>query len=112
MKFDYISSGVSRKKLVEKLRLNKVPYLIEGYVNIHQLPIFQKKIAYGKKSFPWVYNKSKYSYKKGICPIAEELHNKSFFALEICLFKLDKKNITFIINQFKKTWKELFFKNV
>ena len=112
IKYDYLSGGISRQKLVEKLRLNKVPYLIEGYVNIHLLPIFQKKIAYGNKSFPWVYKNKKYSYKKGICPIAEELHDKSFFAIEICLFKLDKRNIKFIINQFKKTWKELFFENV
>jgi len=109
LKYDYLNSRISRQKMVEKLRLNKVPYVIEGYSNIHLLPIFQKKIAYGKNSFPWINSSKKYNYKKGICPIAEELNEKSFFAIEICLFKLDKKNIKFIAKQFKKTWKELFF---
>ena len=110
LKFDHLNSLVTRRQLVKALRINKVPYLIEGYSNIHLLPIFQKKIAYGKNNFPWSIDKNNknYNYKKGICPVAEELNSKSFFAIEICLFKMSKKNIKFIARSFKKTWKELF----
>lgn len=114
LKYDYLKGLVTRKQLVSKLKSNKVPYLIEGYSNIHLLPIFQKKVAYGKNNFPWSINKlnKNYDYTKGICPNAEELNDKSFFAIEICLFELSKKNIRFIISKFRKTWKEIFSQNV
>ena len=47
-------------------------------LQIHK--IFQKKIAYGKRGFPWkgLNNiRSKVSYSKGICPIAEKLNEKT-----------------------------------
>ena len=58
-------------------QLNKLGVPIEGsYANLHLLPMFQKKIAYGK--YPWSKNiyKGVVSYKKGICPIAEKINEK------------------------------------
>ena len=69
--------------------------------------MYQKKIAYGEKGFPWSYFNNKVTYKKGICPIAEEMHEKFFFGIEVCLFDLGKKEINFIINSFYKTWNKL-----
>jgi dTDP-4-amino-4,6-dideoxygalactose transaminase len=95
----------SRKFLVECLEAEGVQGLNEGYSNIHLLPLFQKKIAYGKKGFPWsIYNK-KINYKKGICPNAEELHEKSFVGIEVCLFDLSAKDALNIAHAFKKVWK-------
>ena len=57
--FDTIQAKISRKIIVKKLRQLGVPGLIEGYVNIHTLPMFKKKIAYGTKNFPWILNQKK-----------------------------------------------------
>ena len=41
--------------------------------------MYQKKIAFGSKGFPWTIAHSKISYKKGICPVAERLHDFDLF---------------------------------
>ena len=81
--------------------------LVEGYANIHQLPLFQKKIAYGKNGFPWTLNKNIVNYNKGSCPVAEYLHEKSFIGFEVCLYSLTMKDIINISSSFKKIWKYL-----
>ena len=61
----------SRKKLMEKIN-GQIP-IVDCYQNLHLLPIFQQKIAYGTGGFPWSISErnSEISYAKGICPIAE-----------------------------------------
>jgi hypothetical protein len=63
MNIDVKKIGVSRKKIVNKLKKSGVPGLAEGYVNIHKLPMYKKKIAYGINNFPWksVFNKKIYN---------------------------------------------------
>ena len=79
------------------------------YQNIHLLPIFQKKIAYGKKGFPWTSDicKREVSYKKGICPVAESLHDTSFIMFQMCLYDLNIEDINLIVKAFHKVWKNL-----
>jgi hypothetical protein len=81
--------------------------LTEGYIVLHRLPMFKKKIAYGKKHFPWSLNKKKYLYSNGQCPQAEFLHDKSFLSLELCQFDLTKRDVDLIINSFEKVWLKL-----
>lgn len=81
----------------------------EGYQNIHLLPMYKKKIAYGTKGYPWKFSKrnKEIIYKKGMCPNAEELHEKSYFYFGICNYQLTKKDIDLIIKAFQKVWKNL-----
>ena len=101
--------NVSRKRIIEALEAEGVEGLIGGYANIHTLPIFQKKIAYGSKGFPWSSDicKRDVSYNKGICPIAEELHDKTFLGYEMCLHDLSSEDIELIIQSFHKVWNHL-----
>jgi perosamine synthetase len=96
-----------RRLIVDLLRREGVPSLIEGYQNVHLLPMYQKKIAYGSKHFPWSLNKNNVSYNKGICPVAENLHQNSFFGIEMCIYNLSLKDVIFIAKAFKKVWKKL-----
>ena len=64
--------------------------LTEGYIVLHRLPMFKKKIAYGKNIFLGHLIK-KYLYSNGQCPQAEFLHDKSFLSLELCQFDLTKE---------------------
>ena len=61
-----------RKKILKLLKKEGLQGFGSGYQNLHLLPTFQKKIAYGRHHFPWIspFNKRNISYKKGICPIA------------------------------------------
>ena len=97
----------TRSALVKELKRNGLEGFVEGYTNLHRLPIYQKKIAYGKKGFPWNFIKRKINYKKGICPVAEELHDRSFLNFAICKYHLNQKNLKFIVNTFKTAWKKL-----
>ena len=96
--------GIKRKNLLEKLKNEGVQGLMSGYQNLHLLPMYQNKIAYGTKGFPWTVSKNKISYKKGICPVAENLNDFSFVGLQMCLFDYTVKDINFIIKAFKKVW--------
>ena len=100
---------VKREKIIAALEAEGVKGLINGYVNVHLLPIFQNKIAYGNNGFPWnstIYNKE-INYKKGICPNAEYLHDNTFIGFEMCLYDLNDKDIKLIIKAFNKVWQSL-----
>jgi perosamine synthetase len=101
--------GVERNRIFSALESEGVTGLSEGYANVHLLPLYQKKIAYGTKGFPWTSDicKREVSYAKGICPVAEELHDRSYLGFEMCLNQLTNSDVDFIIEAFKKVWQNI-----
>lgn len=101
--------GISRSMIASALRAEGVPYLMEGYQNIHLLPLFRHKIAYGTEGFPWSssYCSNKQNYALGLCPVAEELHANSFLGLNICMNELPSSDVNLIISAFHKVWSNL-----
>lgn len=101
--------GVSRDKIVAALKAEGIPGLVEGYANIHLLPMYQKKIAYGKQGFPWNSDicKREVSYAKGICPVAEELQDKTFVNFLTCHYDFGIDDIEIIAAAFYKVWDNL-----
>lgn len=101
--------GVSRTKIIEALQAEGVPGLMHGYANVHLLPIYQQKIAYGTKHFPWVkpIYEGTVSYEKGICPVAERLHDETMMGLQLCLHDYDDKQVELVSTAFKKVWAQL-----
>lgn len=101
--------GVVRERLAEALRAEGVPWLSAGYQNLHLLPLFRHKIAYGSKGFPWnsSYCTNDVQYGPGLCPIAENLHNKTFLGLNICMNELPTSDVGLIIEAFRKVWGHL-----
>ena len=83
--------------------------LSPGYQNLHLLPLFQKKIAFGSKGFPWKSNfyKGNVNYKKGICPVAEKLHDETYMSFPLCLYDLNNSDVNLIIKAFSKVWNNL-----
>ncbi len=105
IKLDLNKIKYTRKYIIKCLSKEGVQGLNEGYINIHKLPLFKKKIAYGYNGFPWSkYNKN-INYSNNLCPIAENLQNNSFIGFEICLFELTKKDLIKISDAFIKVWK-------
>jgi len=107
---DEQATGVHRRQLVDALTAEGVPALgAGGYVNVHLLPMYQNKIAFGSKGFPWtpeIY-KGRVSYQKGICKVAEELHDRSFIGMEMCLYHYTDADIDLMIEAFHKVWDDL-----
>jgi dTDP-4-amino-4,6-dideoxygalactose transaminase len=99
--------GVSRQKLVDALRAEGVPALAAGYQNLHLLPIFTHKIAYGTRGFPWTLAEREIAYGPGTCPVAEELHSKTFVGINLCACEFSPEDVEMVIGAFRKVWDNL-----
>lgn len=101
--------GVTRERICSALEAEGVTGLAAGYTNVHLLPMYQNKIAYGSNGFPWTSDicKREVSYAKGICPIAEDLHDRTFIAIAMCFNELEDDDVDLIIAAFKKVWMQM-----
>jgi perosamine synthetase len=109
MVLDIEMLGVSRSRIAEALNAEGVAGLAQGYTNIHLLPMFQNKIAYGSSGFPWVSGvcKRDVNYQKGICPVAEKLHDQTFLGLAMCMYEMTDAEIDLIGQAFCKVWQQM-----
>jgi hypothetical protein len=71
--------------------------------------MYQQKVAYGSKGFPWTSDicHRDVSYKKGICPVAETLHESTYLGFEMCMHELTDDDVDLIIRAFKKVWEQM-----
>jgi dTDP-4-amino-4,6-dideoxygalactose transaminase len=106
---DIDTLGVPRSVIMKALEAEGVVGLAAGYANIHMLPMYQRKIAYGSKGFPWNSDicQRYVSYEHGICPVAEELHEKTYIGFAMCMHELDDNEIELMVKSFRKVWASL-----
>lgn len=109
MQLDIERLGVQREHIVAALKAEGVPALFAGYQNLHLLPLFRNKIAYGTGGFPWrsPYCDNPVEYQRGLCPVAERLHAQSFMGLNLCMYEYHPQDIELIIKAFHKVWSGL-----
>lgn len=109
MYVDTAALGVNRHRLHQALTAEGVPALAATYQNLHMLPMYQKKIAYGSKGFPWTSDicRRDVSYAKGICPVAERLHESEFLGFGICSHEFKDEEVELIVAAFRKVWRNL-----
>ena len=108
LKLDLSQVKVSKEIICKALSAEGLE-LYPKYQNIHLLPMYQKKIAYGSGGFPWSssFCKRDINYSKGICPVAEELQDLSFFGFGLCSYDLNDRHIELIVQAFNKVWDNL-----
>ena len=108
LKIDTKKIKKKKKAIFNELRKEGVP-IFDRYENIHLLPMYRKKIAYGKSGFPWKIGniKSKVSYYKGLCPNAEKLNRDIYLGIPICNYEFTNKDLNLIISSFKKVWQKI-----
>jgi perosamine synthetase len=102
--------NISNKKIAEALTAEGVIGMSTKYQNIHLLPMYQEKIAFGSNGFPWSseFCKRDVDYSKGICPVAESLQDEFFLGFfGISQFDLEINDIELIIKAFQKVWSNL-----
>jgi dTDP-4-amino-4,6-dideoxygalactose transaminase len=108
MQLDVAELGVSRDIVCDALNAEGVN-ISRRYQNIHLLPVYQKKIAFGSNGFPWNSDicRRQVSYEKGICPVAERLNDESYMGFGMCVYDLDMGDVENIVNAFHKVWSQL-----
>ncbi len=105
MILDISELGISRESICAALRAEGVE-VSDRYQNLHLLPLYQNKIAYGAKGFPWSSDicHRDVDYSKGICPVAEELNDSSYMGFGMCVFDLTDDDVDLIVSAFQKVW--------
>jgi len=109
MVLDVDELGVSRRGIFAALEAEGIPGLAQGYENVHLLPMYQQKIAYGRGGFPWTaeFCRRVVDYRKGICPVAERLRDSTYLGFEICMHQLEDADVDLIVRAFRKVWARL-----
>lgn len=109
MQLDESATGVKRDLIHKALVAEGVPAIALRYANIHLLPMYQKKIAYGSKGFPWTSDicHRDVSYAKGICPVAEDMNDNRLLLLGTCAHVYEDQEIDLITEAFHKVWRNL-----
>ena len=102
--------GRPRSWIVDALRAEGVPALFGGYQCIHLNPLFRHRIAYGTAGFPWkglASGDSAVTYGPGLCPVAEDLHQRTFLGLNLCAHPYTDPEIDQVAAAFRKVWAHL-----
>lgn len=109
MVLDVDALGVSHERICEALVAEGLEGLSPQYVNLHLLPMYQRKIAYGSKGFPWTSEicRRDVDYRPGICPVAERLQEKSYLGFAMCLNELSDEDADRIVAAFGKVWRNM-----
>lgn len=103
--YDDAQTGIPRERVVQALRAEGVP-LSAGYLNLHLLPMYQKRIAHGHRGYPWSapFYQGSVSYAKGICPVAEDLQDRRCMVMSMCLYDYSAQDLDLIAAAFRKVW--------
>ena len=110
LQLDTARLGVGRETLLQALRAEGVPGLVGSYQNLHLLPLFRHRVGYGTGGFPWkglARGDSNVTYGPGLCPVAEDLHSRSFLGLAMGQFTHGAAEVSQIAAAFRKVWAQL-----
>lgn len=79
--------------------------LAEAYVKpLYLNPVYQQKIAIGKKGFPFNMNPGiEYDYSKGLCPVTEKLYEKELMISPLVREGISLDDISDFANAIEKT---------
>jgi dTDP-4-amino-4,6-dideoxygalactose transaminase len=95
--------GVSRDLFANAVRAEGIP-VSSGYMPpLYTLPVYQQKILFGKKGYPFVspFYDGIVDYRPGLCPVTEEVEKK-LIGLETIRDPLGFKDIDTIADGFEK----------
>ncbi len=101
-RYDEAVIGVERDLFVKALAAEGVP-ISGGYVSpLYLLPLFQRRIAIGSAGHPFALTNR--SYRKGLCPVAERLHEKELIEISVCSYEFSDNDVAAVIRAFAKVY--------
>lgn len=117
MLYDENIAGVHRNRFAEAVCAELMPIILRetegikigcGYVKpIYLQPMFQKKIAYGSKGFPWSMSSKGYDYSKGLCPVVEDLYYNKLICHEYMRPGMSEADLDDVATAFVKVWENI-----
>lgn len=109
MILDIEGLGVPRERIFSALKAEGVEGLGVNFANLHMLPVFQKKMAYGSKGFPWNSDicRRDVDYRRGICPTAERLQDETYLGFQMCMHTMTDPEVDQMVEAFHKVWNNL-----
>ncbi|MBU4198409.1 MAG: DegT/DnrJ/EryC1/StrS family aminotransferase [Kiritimatiellae bacterium] len=100
IRFDRDAVGVSREIFAKALAAEGFPTFL-GYLKpLYMLPVFQKRVAIGREGWPFTLTER--VYRKGLCPVAERLHEKELVGFDNCCLKITDFDLDGLIAAFRK----------
>ena len=111
--FDEKITGIHRNKFIDAvkaelprtiMRDDSEVLLSYGYTKpLYLQPLYQERICFGDYPF----NLSDIEYKKGDCPICEDMHENKLVTHELMRPGMTKQDIDDVANAFKKVWENI-----
>lgn len=104
---DIFVKAVGQELAPMELRESDGARVWSGYVTpLYLLPLFEKKIAYGKHGCPWTCNAHgrEIHYRKGLCPNSEKMHYKEVIVHEYMMPGMTRKDLNDVVDAFVKVW--------
>ncbi len=100
MRFDPQEVGVSREVFARALAAEGFQTFL-GYLKpLYMLPLFQQRIAIGREGWPFTLTQR--TYGKGLCPVAERLHEVELMGFDCCCQKIPDTDLDDLIAAFRK----------
>ena len=101
--------GLSRQIIRDALVAEGVPAVMNGYQNIHSLPLFKKQLTYRSNPLPYslISKKRLEEITNFELKVAENLHLSSFLGINWCAKKLNFEDVKLIGKAFEKVWSNL-----
>ncbi len=100
LRTDEATLGVSRNRFSEALCAEGFPHWA-GYVRpLYLLPIFQRRIAIGDHGYP--FDMSAVRYAKGMCPVAERMHERELLGFETCAYRISSEIVHRLVEAIRK----------
>jgi dTDP-4-amino-4,6-dideoxygalactose transaminase len=114
--YDETVSGVRRDRFIEAVKAELPATALRelegqqigvGYTKpLYLLPLFQKRIAFGSEGFPFTLatGDRAVSYDKGMCPVAERLHEQTLFTHEFMRPPATREDLDDVVRAFEKVY--------
>ncbi len=95
--FDDKKIGISREKFCDAINAEGIP-ISGGYVK----PLYLNPLYLEKRAFAFKHYNGNVKYEKGICPVAEYLHEKGLIFISVCRPPATIEDMNDIISAIKK----------
>jgi perosamine synthetase len=109
MQIDCERLGVTRESVSAALIAEGVPALMNGYQNIHKLPLFDNQATYKSNPLPYsmLPRRRQRELRRISLPISEKLHTQNFLGINWCSKEFNDSQVGLVAEAFEKVWDSL-----
>jgi dTDP-4-amino-4,6-dideoxygalactose transaminase len=105
LRYDAAVTGVPRERVVEAVRAEGIP-LAQGYVKpLYLEPYYQERR--GSCAFNCPRYEGDVSYGRGLCPVAERLHERELITTNLCHAGLSEADVDDVAAAFEKVFERI-----